>query len=172
MPWDLSEVKKMAKENTKDQTDQIQQIIGEIVGNDKSLVSVLEMIKSLSDSGSLKVIQRIMDEMIPGNPEAIIQTVDKLEFHEGGVNLASLMVAMMASLSGSVSRESINTVLYNSDELWSSMVDGAKKPENFSLFGLLGLFKDPEIAAGMTAVLNALKVLGKLLKRVNAGDEQ
>jgi uncharacterized protein YjgD (DUF1641 family) len=50
------------------------------------------------------------------------------------------------------------------------MVEGAKKPDNLSLFGLLGILKDPEVASGITVVLNALRVIGKLLKKVDAGE--
>ena len=170
MPRGFCEVKKMVNNKKQSDKDQVEELIKDIAGNEKSLASILEMLKSLSDSGSLKVIQNLMDELIPGNPEGIVQTLDKIEFHEGGINLASFLVAFMASLSDNVTKDSISTILYNSNELWSSMVDGAKKPDNLSLFGLLGLLKDPEVAAGITVVLNALRVIGKLLKKVDAGE--
>ena len=152
--------------------DQVEELIKDLAGNEKSLASLLGMLKSLNDSGSLKVIQNLMDELIPGNPEGIVQTLDTIEFHEGGINLASFLVAFMASLSDNVTKDSISTILYNSNELWSEMVEGAKKPDNLSLFGLLGLLKDPEVAAGITVVLNALRVIGKLLKKVDTGEGQ
>ncbi len=152
--------------------DRVGELIKDIEGNEESIKSLLGVLKTMSDSGNLKVIQDLMQELIPGNPEGIVQTLDKMEFHEGGINLASFIVAFMASLSDNVTKDSISTILYNSNELWSAMVDGAKKPENFSLFGLLGLLKDPEIAAGLTVVLNSLKVIGKLLKKVDTGEGQ
>ena len=33
----------------------------------------------------------------------------------------------------------LNVLLYNSEDIWDSMIDGAKQPENFSLLRLMGM---------------------------------
>ena len=69
----------MANNKKQSDKDQVEELIKDIVGNEKSLSSILGMLKSLGDSGSLKIIQNLMDELIPGNPEGIVQTLDKIE---------------------------------------------------------------------------------------------
>ncbi|MCL4344850.1 MAG: DUF1641 domain-containing protein [Candidatus Thermoplasmatota archaeon] len=160
----------MVENKENGENDQIELAIRELMEDDKSMLALLNLVKMLKDSADLEAIQKLAEQFIPGNPAMIIQTADQPEFHKGGINLINLIVALMASVSSKTSQESISTILYNSDELWESMVDGAKKPENFSLLRLMGVLKDPEIAAGLTAILNALKVLGAMLKRVDRGE--
>ena len=45
------------------------------------------------------------------------------------------------------------------------MITGAKNPEQFSLFKLLALLKDPEFTKGMTAMVNLITALGKVLSK-------
>lgn len=160
----------MVENNENKQNEQIEMAIREIMDDDESILALLNMVRMLKNSGDIATLQKIAGELIPGNPATIVQTVDQPEFHKGGISLANLLIGLMASLSNKTAQESMTSILYNSDELWSSMVEGAKKPENFSLLRLMGVLKDPEIAAGLTAVLNALKVLGAILKRVDRGE--
>lgn len=160
----------MVENNESNENEQVEMAIRELMDDDKTVLALLNLIKLLKNSGDLESIQKLAEEFIPGNPVTIVQTADQPEFHKGGINLINLLVALMASLSNKTSQESLSTILYNSDELWASMVEGAKKPENFSLLRLMGVLKDPEIASGLTAVLNALKVLGNMLKRVDRGE--
>ncbi len=46
------------------------------------------------------------------------------------------------------------------------MVSGAKNPESIGLMGLYALLKDPDISAGLSAMMGALKALGIALKKV------
>jgi uncharacterized protein YjgD (DUF1641 family) len=160
----------MVENNENNENEQVEMAIRELMDDDKTILALLNLIKVLKNSGDLESIQKLAEQFIPGNPVTIVQTADQPEFHKGGINLINLIVALMASLSNKTSQESLSTILYNSDELWESMVEGAKKPENFSLLRLMGVLKDPEIASGLTAVLNALKVLGSMLKRVDRGE--
>jgi uncharacterized protein YjgD (DUF1641 family) len=147
--------------------DQVEVALSDIMDDEESLVGILNVIKLLKDSGNLKVLEKLLREMLPGNTESFTSLLDKRELHLGGMSGVNAMVALMASLSGSTSQSALNAILYNSDEIWEAMIDGAKQPDSFSILRLMGMLKDPEVSAGLTALMNALKVLGNLLKKVD-----
>ncbi|MHB1439316.1 MAG: DUF1641 domain-containing protein [Cuniculiplasma sp.] len=154
-------------ENEKQEKDQIELALSELMEDDQTLLSVLNLVKIFKESGNLEVLEKLITENLPGNTKSFTSLLDKRELHLGGISLANVMLGLMASLSGKTSQSALNILLYNSDELWDSMIDGAKQPENFSILRLMGTLKDPEVAAGLSAMLNALKTLGKLLTKVD-----
>ena len=154
-------------ENEKNEKDQVEIALSELMGDDQTLLGVLNLVKMFKDSGNLEVLEKLLTENMPGNTKAYTSLIDKREFHMGGISLANALVALMASVSGKTSQSVLNVLLYNSEDIWDSMIDGAKQPENFSLLRLMGMLKDPEVAAGLSAVMNALKTLGSLLKKVD-----
>ena len=155
-------------ENEKNQNDKVELAISELMDDEDSLLGVLNMIRVLKDSGNIELLEKLLTENMPSNPKAIASLLDKREIHVGGITMANMLLALMASLSGKTTQQAINVMMYNSDEIWSSMVDGAKQPENFSLLRLMGMMKDPDVAAGLSAVFNALKTIGILLKKVDS----
>ncbi|MGP6220631.1 DUF1641 domain-containing protein [Caldiplasma sukawensis] len=154
----------METENKQNEKDKVEEMLAEFLEDDSAIAGLLNLAKIMKDSGNIEFLQKLGEENIPGNPKSILSLFDRKEMHEGGINLFNLIVGLMASFSKEPSQSAVLSILYNSDQLWSAMIDGAKKPENFSLLRLFGILKDPEIAAGLTSVLNMLKVLGSILK--------
>ena len=151
---------------TDEQQKKIEEMIGELVQDDDSLESLLRILNAMKGSGSLLLLESVITKNMPGSTAQIKRILDSQEIHSGGLKLLDVLIALMASLSQEPTADVINSILYNGDDIWSSMVQGAKKPDNYSLLRLMGLFKDPDLAAGLTAALNALKELGKILRGV------
>ncbi len=154
-------------ETDKNENDKVELALSELMDDEETLLGLLNMIKLMKDSGNIQLLEKLLTENMPSNSKALASLLDKREIHIGGITMINVVLALMASLSSNVAQGALNTILYNSDELWNSMVEGAKQPENFSLFRLMGMMKDPEVAAGLSAMLNALKTLGTLLKKVD-----
>lgn len=45
-----------------------------------------------------------------------------------------------------------------------AVIAGAKEPKKMSVFSLMSMLKDPDVASGMTAVFGILKVFGSLVR--------
>jgi Uncharacterized conserved protein len=151
----------------KNETDKIEVALSGLMDDEETMLGILNMVKLMKESGNIELLEKLLTENMPSNSKALASLLDKREIHIGGISLINMLLALMASLSSNTAQGAINAILYNSEELWSSMVDGAKQPENFSLFRLMGMMKDPEVAAGLSAMLNALKTLGALLQKVD-----
>ncbi len=154
-------------ESEKNEKDQVEIALSELIGDDQALLGVLNLAKIFKDSGNIEVLEKILTENMPGNTKAYTSLLDKRELHLGSISMMNSLLAVMASVSGKTSQSALNLLLYNSEDVLLSMIEGAKQPENFSILRLMGMLKDPEIAAGLSAVLNALKTLGSLLKKVD-----
>ena len=154
-------------ESEKNEKDQVEIALSELIGDDQALLGVLNLVKIFKDSGNIEVLEKILTENMPGNTKAYTSLLDKRELHLGSISMMNSLLAVMASVSGKTSQSALNMLLYNSEDVLLSMIEGAKQPENFSILRLMGMLKDPEIAAGLSAVLNALKTLGSLLKKVD-----
>lgn len=60
----------------------------------------------------------------------------------------------------------IKGISFNSTGIAQSMVDGASSAQPLSILKLMSMLKDPEIAAGLMALMNMLKVLGTVFKKL------
>ncbi|MHB1492585.1 MAG: helical membrane plugin domain-containing protein [Thermoplasmataceae archaeon] len=145
---------------------EIERMLSDIVEDDESMASILRIISGLKDSGSLLLLESLISKKMPGSTVQVEKLVNSNEMNLGILKLVDVLAAFMAAISQGPTSGLINSILYNSDDLAATMVNGAKKPDNYSLLRLMGMFKDPELAAGLTAVLNALKELGRILKTV------
>ncbi|MHB8371659.1 MAG: DUF1641 domain-containing protein [Thermoplasmataceae archaeon] len=144
----------------------IEEMIGGLVEDDESLESMLRIITGLKDSGSLILIEHLVSKRMPGSTQQLQRLLDSNEVNLGFMKMIDIFIALMATISQEPTSRALTSILYNGDDLWESMIVGAKKPDNYSLLRLMGMFKDPDLASGLTAVLNALKELGKILKTV------
>ncbi len=150
-----------------DKQIEIERMLGELVQDDTSMESLLRILSGLKDSGGLLLLESLISKKMPGSTIQAERLFNSNELNLGMLKLVDILTALMAALSQGPTSGTINSILYNSDEIVEAMVSGAKKPDSYSLLRLMGMFKDPELAAGLTAVLNALKELGKILKTVD-----
>ena len=150
-----------------DKQVEIERMLGELVQDDSSMESLLRILSGLKDSGGLLLLETLISKKMPGSTVQAERFFNSNELNLGLLKLVDVLTALMAALSQGPTSGTINSILYNSDEIAEAMVTGAKKPDNYSLLRLMGMFKDPDLAAGLTAVLNALKEIGKILKTVD-----
>ncbi|MEM0155996.1 MAG: DUF1641 domain-containing protein [Thermoplasmataceae archaeon] len=138
----------------------------QILGNKKLIRNALGTLQKITDPGTLSAMNRFLEEFSPGDIEALISIISSKEL----IILLKKTVGTLSGLSYALSRETtsdtLQSLLYNLEDVSESMVDGAKNPQPLSLFRLLSLLKDEEVASGMTAVIGALKAIGRTLKKV------
>ena len=113
-----------------------------------------------------KRLRRASKESLFSMSPSIRGSRSSRDFLYGFVKTMNVVSALSHSLSSEKASDAIKAILFNSDELWDGMVSGAKNPEATSLLRLYAMVKDPDISAGLTAALYALKAIGSALRKV------
>ena len=111
-------------------------------------------------------MENLSSEFLPSDIEFLSNFLTSRDFLYGFVKTMNVVSALSHSLSSEKASDAIKAILFNSDELWDGMVSGAKNPEATSLLRLYAMVKDPDISAGLTAALYALKAIGSALRKV------
>lgn len=152
--------------------DDIETMIEGLMQNKDSLMKIVGLTKRVSDAGLIDIIENMTTDYMPADIEYIMNLFTSKEFTIGLIKSINVLSGLLHSLSSDKSGDAVKAVLFNTDSIMDSMVTGAKNPETFSIFRMLAIMKDPEISSGLTAVLNALKALGKALRTVQNQDKE
>jgi uncharacterized protein YjgD (DUF1641 family) len=157
----------MVEKEMKDINDMdLEPYLREILGNKELIQNTFATLKKITNPGTLSAMNRFFEEFSPGDIEALISIISSKEL----MILLKKSIGTLSGLSYALSRETtsdtVQSLLYNLEDVTESMVEGAKNPQPLSLFRLLSLLKDEEVASGMTAVIGALKAIGRSLKKV------
>lgn len=144
----------------------LEPLIQGIVENMDSFEALLNLFGKVKNSGLISALENLSSEYLPSDIEFLSNFLTSRDFLYGFVKTMNVVSALSHSLSSEKASDAIKSILYNSDELWDGMISGAKNPEATSLLRLYAMVKDPDISAGLTAVLYALKAIGSALKKV------
>ncbi len=146
--------------------DDLEPLIEGLIENRDSFEALLNLFGKVKDSGLISALENLSSEFLPSDIEFLSSFMTSRDFLYGFVKTMNVVSALSHSLSSEKASDAIKAILFNSDELWDGMVDGAKNPEATSLLRLYAMLKDPDISAGLTAALYALKAVGSALRKV------
>ncbi len=156
---------KIKKEPELDQDD-LEPLIKGLLDNTDAFGPMLNLFSKLKNSGMLGALENLSAEFLPSDIEFLSTFLTSKDFLYGLVKTVNVISALSHAMSNEKGSDAIKAIMYNSDEIWDGMISGAKNPEATSLLRLYAMIKDPDISAGLTAVLNALKAIGSALKKV------
>ncbi len=154
------------KLSTEDDEDDLEPLLAGLLENKDSFESMLKLFSKVKDSGLLNALETLSSEYLPSDIEFLSNFLTSRDFLYGFVKTINVVTALSHTLSNEKGSDAIKAIMYNSDELWDGMISGAKNPEATSLLRLYAMIKDPDISAGLTALLNALKAIGSALRKV------
>ncbi len=154
------------KEEPEMENDDLEPLIKGLLDNADAFGPMMNLFSKLKNSGLLQAMENMSGEFLPSDIEFLSSFLTSKDFLYGLVKMVNVVSAVAHAMSSEKGSDTIKAILYNSDEIWDGMVSGAKNPEATSLLRLYAMVKDPDISAGLTAVLNALKAMGSALKKV------
>ncbi len=157
------EKKKLSSGNDQ---DDLEPLIEGLLENRDSFEALLNLFGKVKNSGLILAMENLSSEFLPSDIEFLSNFLTSRDFLYGFVKTMNVVSALSHSLSSEKASDAIKAILFNSDELWDGMVSGAKNPEATSLLRLYAMVKDPDISAGLTAALYALKAIGSALRKV------
>lgn len=149
-----------------EEEDDLEPLIKEFLESKDAIQSMLVMFRKLKQAGIVDFIDQVSDDYLPSDIEFIGKFLSSREFTYGVLKSANTMLGLMYALSRESTSDALKALMFDSEGLVDAMIDGAKNPERMSMMRLFAMTKDPEIASGLTAVLNMLKELGKSLQKV------
>lgn len=154
------------EEQEETEEDNVEILLKELLENRNAFESMLNLAVKLSKSGLLSALENVSADYLPSDIEFLSEFLTSRDFLYSFVKVMNVVSALSHSLSSERASDAVKAILYNSDAVWEGMVIGAKNPESMSLLRLFAMLKDPDTAAGLTAVLNALKAIGMALRKV------
>lgn len=164
MTENTEELKDVNQEENEE--DDFEPLIKGFMDNSDALESMLNLFIKVKKSGLLNAVENLSGEYLPSDIEFLSSFLTSKDFVYGFVKTMNVVSALSHSISSEKASDALKAILYNSDAIWDGMVSGAKNPEATSLLRLYAMVKDPDVSAGLTAMLNALKALGMALKKV------
>ncbi|MEM0158549.1 MAG: DUF1641 domain-containing protein [Thermoplasmataceae archaeon] len=151
---------------TQENEDEIDVMVDQLISSKDDIMSLVSLFRKLKESGLINVIENVSADFLPSDLEFLASFLTSRDFLYGfvkGINVAS---ALLHAISSEKAADAVKSILFNSDAIWEGMITGAKNPEAISFLKFYAMLKDPDTAAGLTAVLNALKAIGYALRKV------
>lgn len=147
-------------------SDKIEEFLTVITENGASLEPVLDALIAIGRSGVLERLGNVIKEFSATDPTYLLGMFSSEESLRGMAKLLGLFSSLLAAAGSETLTDIVKTVAFNSDSISDSMVTGAKNPDRFGLMKMMSTMKDPDFASSLTAMINALKIVGKLLRNV------
>ncbi|MCW6169369.1 MAG: DUF1641 domain-containing protein [Thermoplasmatales archaeon] len=146
--------------------DDIEPLIIGLLENKDALTSLLNLLTRMRKSGLIEILDDLSSDYLPSDLEFLTTFLTSRDALVGVVKMVNVLAALSHSLSSERAGDTLKAIAFNSDLIFDNMVSGAKNPESIGLMGLYALLKDPDISAGLSAMMGALKALGIALKKV------
>jgi Uncharacterized conserved protein, COG2427 len=171
----MTENEEEMKNTEEENEDDIEPLLRGLLENKHAFESLMNMLTKLNNSGLMSVVENISADYLPSDIEFLSEFLTSKDFLTSFVKTMNVVTALSHSLAGERASDALKAILYNSDAIWEGMVTGAKNPEAISVLRLYAMLRDPDTAAGLTAVLNALngrrdgteKGSGRIISRRN-----
>ncbi|GGM78148.1 hypothetical protein GCM10007108_15410 [Thermogymnomonas acidicola] len=146
--------------------DDIEPLIRGLIENRDAIESMLNFFAKLKKAGVLDMMEGLSEDYLPTDIEFIVRFFSSKEFSTALIKGANVLMSLLHALSNETVGDSIKTIAYNSENIWDAMVSGAKNPINIGMLRLMAILRDPDVAAGFTAVIAALREIGAALRKV------
>ena len=146
--------------------DDIEPLIIGLLENKDALTSLLNLLTRMRKSGLIEILDDLSSDYLPSDLEFLTTFLTSRDALVGVVKMVNVLAVLSHSLSSETAGDTLKAIAFNSDMIFDNMVSGAKNPESIGLMGLYALLKDPDISAGLSAMMGALKALGIALKKV------
>jgi uncharacterized protein YjgD (DUF1641 family) len=146
--------------------DKMETALKILLENQDDLLSLATILDTMGKSGMFKLIGDLAKDYLPSDPTSLIRIIGSESTMRSMGKLINVMPAFLNILQDERTNDIIKELAFNVDGLSETILDGAKNPERFGVMKLMSILKDPEVASGMTAMINVLKFLGKILRNV------
>ena len=146
--------------------DKMETALKILLENQDDLLSLATILDTMGKSGMFKLIGDIVKDYFPSDPTYLVRIIGSESTMRSVGKLFNILPALLNLMQDERTNDIVKELAFNVDGLSETLLDGAKNPERFGVMKLMSILKDPEVASGMTAMINVLKFLGKILRNV------
>ncbi len=146
--------------------DKMETALKILLENQDDLLSLVTVLDTMGKSGMFKLIGDIVKDYFPSDPTYLVRIIGSESTMRSVGKLFNILPALLNMMQDERTNDIVKELAFNVDGLSETLLDGAKNPERFGVMKLMSILKDPEVASGMTALINVLKFLGKILRNV------
>lgn len=146
--------------------DKMETALKILLENQDDLLSLATVLDTMGKSGMFKLIGDIVKDYFPSDPTYLVRIIGSESTMRSVGKLFNILPALLNMMQDERTNDIVKELAFNVDGLSETLLDGAKNPERFGVMKLMSILKDPEVASGMTALINVLKFLGKILRNV------
>jgi len=145
----------------------IENIDNAILENADVIMALMGTLEKLKGAGLVDALNYINDNVIPDNLDFFARAFTSKDSMETLARSGNTLFSLLFMLSDRKMGDMIKAISFNSPGIAESMEEGASKSQPLSAFKLLGILKDPEVSDGINALVNGLKTLGNILKKLD-----
>ena len=155
---------KIKPDKTDGKSGELDPIMNDVKDNLEIFQSGMRVLKRLEESGIIDLLDNMSKDYMPTDVEFLAKFFTSREFSVSMIKSGNLLVGLLYSLMNEETSDLIKLLLFNSGAMTDAVIAGAKEPKKMSVFSLMSMLKDPDVASGMTAVFGILKVFGSLVR--------
>ena len=145
--------------------DKLEILLKELMNNSDSLVTIIPVLEKLKKAGIIDLINSISRDYMPTDIEFFGHMFSSREFTYAGLKTANVLLSVMYAMADEKISDTIKNLMFNLRGAIDAALSAAKMPSSLGTLELYRMLKDPEIAAGIRAVMAIMKAVGEVLKK-------
>ncbi|MGC8516114.1 MAG: DUF1641 domain-containing protein [Thermoplasmata archaeon] len=145
--------------------DKLEILLKELMNNSDSLVSIIPVLEKLKKAGIIDLINSISRDYMPTDIEFFGHMFSSREFTYAALKSANVLLSVMYAMADEKISDTIKNLMFNLRGAMDAASSAAKTTSSLGTLELYRMLKDPEIAAGIRAVMAIMKAVGEVLKK-------
>jgi uncharacterized protein YjgD (DUF1641 family) len=131
------------------------------------VLAFLRLMERLKAAGLVEALDYINRDVIPDNMAFFVRAFTSKDMLETISKSGNTLISMLFLLSNREMSDMIKAISFNAQGIASAVHEGASGSHPLSVLKIMGIFKDPEVAAGLNAMISGLKAFGNVLKKLD-----
>ena len=131
------------------------------------VLAFLRVIERLKTAGLVEALDYINSDVIPDNLVFFARAFTSKDMLETISKSGNTLISMLYLLSNREMSDMIKAISFNSQGIAEAVQEGASGSHPLSVLKIMGMLKDPEVAAGLNAMISGLKAFGNVLKKLD-----
>ncbi len=151
----------MTEEQNKDPMDAL---ILDLADNLDILESMMAIMKRLKEAGIIDLLNHLSKDYMPTDIEFLGKFFTSREFSVSLLKTLNVLTAVMFAVSDEKNSDMLKTLMFNSPGISDTLKDYTSPDSKLSILSMYEKMKNPDVVAGMNAMLGILRFLGHIIR--------
>ncbi len=131
------------------------------------VLAFLRLMERLKAAGLVEALDYISSDVIPDNLAFFARAFTSKDMLETISKSGNTLISALFLLSNREMSDMIKAISFNGQGIAEAFREGASGSRPLSVLKIMGMLKDPEVAAGLNAMISGLKAFGNVLKKLD-----